>query len=89
MGDSNATIIRKAYQDFAQGNIPAVFAAFDTGIAWHVPGYSPLSGNYRGRDQIAGFFGHTIELSGGDSALMCNRPTRWRRAGNRVFPIWS
>src|SRR5262249_41187669 len=65
MGDLNATIIRKAYQDFAQGNIPAVFAAFDPGIAWHVPGHSPLSGDYRGHDQIAGFFGHTMELSGG------------------------
>src|ERR1700731_533246 len=65
MGESNAAIIRKAYEDFAQGNIPAVFAAFDSGITWHVPGHSPLSGDYTGHDQIGGFFQRTMELSGG------------------------
>jgi ketosteroid isomerase-like protein len=65
MGESNSVIIRKAYEDFAQGNIPAVFAAFDAGITWHVPGHSPLSGDYTGHDQIGGFFQRTMELSGG------------------------
>jgi uncharacterized protein len=65
MGESNAAIIRKAYEDFAQGNIPAVFASFDAGIAWHVPGHSPLSGDYTGHDKIGGFFQRTMELSGG------------------------
>jgi hypothetical protein len=41
-------IIRKAYEDFAQGNVPAVFAAFDPSITWHVPGHSPLSGEQGG-----------------------------------------
>ena len=58
-------IIRKAYQDFANGNIPALFAAFDAAITWHVPGHSPLSGDYKGHNQIGGFFQRTIELSGG------------------------
>src|SRR5215469_4134986 len=62
---SNGEIIRKAYQDFAQGNVPAVFAAFDGTITWHVPGHSPLSGDYRGHEQIGGFFQRTMELSGG------------------------
>lgn len=65
MGESNSVIIRKAYEDFAQGNIQAVFAAFDAGITWHVPGHSPLSGDYTGHDQIGGFFQRTMELSGG------------------------
>ena len=65
MGESNGAIIRKAYEDFANGNIPAVFAAFDTAITWHVPGHSPLSGDFTGHDQIGGFFQHTMELSGG------------------------
>ena len=65
MGEPNAVIIRKAYEDFAHGNIPAVFSAFDAGITWHVPGHSPLSGDYTGHDQIGGFFQRTMELSGG------------------------
>jgi ketosteroid isomerase-like protein len=65
MDESNATIIRKAYEDFAQRNIPAVFAVFDAAITWHVPGHSPLSGDYAGHDQVGGFFRRTMELSGG------------------------
>jgi uncharacterized protein len=65
MGTSNAAIIRKTYADFAQGNITAVFEAFDTKIAWHVPGHSPLSGDYTGHEQIGAFFQRTMELSGG------------------------
>ncbi|TWC06980.1 hypothetical protein FBZ93_101271 [Bradyrhizobium macuxiense] len=65
MSDSNSVIIRKAYEDFAQGNIPSVFAIFDAGISWHVPGHSPLSGDYVGHDQIGGFFQRTMELSSG------------------------
>ena len=33
MGTQNAGVIHKAYQDFAKGNIPAVFAALDARIA--------------------------------------------------------
>lgn len=65
MGESNATIIREAYEDFARGDIAAVFAAFEPTIAWHVPGHSPLSGDYVGHDQIGGFFQRTMELSAG------------------------
>jgi len=65
MNESNAAIIRKAYEDFAHGNIPAVFAALDANMTWHVPGHSPLSGDYAGHDQIGGFFQRIGELSGG------------------------
>jgi uncharacterized protein len=65
MGESNAAIIRKAYQNFAQRNISSVFEAFDASIVWHVPGHSPLSGDYIGNDQIGAFFQRTMELSGG------------------------
>ena len=65
MRASNAAIIRKAYEDFAQGNIPSVFAVFDAAITWHVPGHSPLSGDYVGHDQIGGFFRRTLERSSG------------------------
>lgn len=61
MSASNAAIIRRAYEDFTQGNIPAVFDALDRAICWHVPGRSPLSGDYVGHDQIGGFFRRTME----------------------------
>ena len=65
MRGSNAAIIRKAYADFAHGDIPAVFAAFDAGITWHVPGHGPLSGDFTGHAEIGAFFQRTMELSKG------------------------
>src|SRR5512143_2438362 len=65
----NANIIRKAYGDFAKGNMPAALEAFDASITWHVPGHSPLSGDYKGRDKVVGFFKHTLELCGGAFAI--------------------
>ena len=62
---TNAAVIHKAYQDFAKGDIPAVLEVFDASITWHVPGHSPLSGDYKGQDEIVGFFRHTMELCGG------------------------
>jgi uncharacterized protein len=65
MSESNSAIIRKAYENFGHGNTAAVFAAFDEAITCHVPGHSPLSGDYKGHDEIGAFFGRTMELSGG------------------------
>ena len=73
MSESNARIIRKAYDDFTRGDVPAVFAAFDTAITWHVPGHSPLSGDYRGHDEIAGFFRRTMELAQGAFGIEVHR----------------
>jgi ketosteroid isomerase-like protein len=66
---TNATIIRKAYDDFAKGDIPAVLEAFDASITWHVPGRSPLSGDYKGHDEVVGFFKHTLALCDGTFAI--------------------
>jgi len=69
MGASNAAVIRSAYEAFARGDVPAVFATFDPAITWHVPGHSPLSGDYRGHDQVGGFFQRTMELSAGEFSI--------------------
>ena len=69
MNATNASVIRKGYDNFANGDIPAVLEAFDTSITWHVPGHSPLSGDYKGHDEVVGFFKHTMELCGGTFAI--------------------
>jgi ketosteroid isomerase-like protein len=65
----NATIIRKAYEDFAHGNIAAVYVVFDPQITWHVPGHGPLSGDYTGLEAIGDFFRRTMEASGGTFSM--------------------
>ena len=61
----NGEIIKRAYNAFGRGDMPAVFGFLDEGIRWHVPGQSPLSGDYRGHDEVAGFFKKCMDLSEG------------------------
>ena len=49
--------------------ISAVLEAFNKSITWHMPGHSPLSGDYKGPDEIIGFFKHTLALCGGIFAI--------------------
>ena len=65
MTAQNAELIQRAYQAFSGGDLATVFGILGQDITWHVPGSSPLSGDYKGREQVASFFGATMELSGG------------------------
>ena len=67
MTAQNAELIRRGYDAFARADLPAVFEMLDTEITWHVPGTSPLSGDYKGHGEVGGFFARTMELSGGRS----------------------
>ena len=69
VGDTNE---RFEFGDYSQGlrrfrawKHPFGVCRLRRGYHLHVPGHSPLSGDYTGHDQIGGFFQRTIELSGG------------------------
>ena len=62
---SNAELIDKGYQAFAVGDIPTVLEIFDEAITWHIPGRSPLSGDFKGHDGVLEFFGRCQTLSDG------------------------
>ncbi|MFF7230941.1 nuclear transport factor 2 family protein [Streptomyces sioyaensis] len=65
MTTDNRKLIEGAYDAFGAGDIRTVLQAFAEEITWHVPGRSPLSGDYRGHQELVGFFGRVMELSGG------------------------
>jgi ketosteroid isomerase-like protein len=62
---SNETLIRSGYDAFARGDVEAVLSIFDPNILWHVPGRGPLSGDYRGPNEVLGFFQRFMDLSKG------------------------
>ena len=62
---ANRSLIEDAYAAFGKGDIPLVFQALHPDILWHVPGRGPLSGDYRGHEEVLGFFEHFMALSGG------------------------
>jgi ketosteroid isomerase-like protein len=65
MSDQNAQLLQDAYDAFARRDVPAVLQVFADEITWHVPGRSPLSGDYKGHEEVVGFFTRSMELSGG------------------------
>ncbi len=46
-------MLRKAYQDFGKGDIPAVMQVFDPNIEWVEPKNFPFGGLHKGRDAVA------------------------------------
>jgi uncharacterized protein len=62
---ANQQLIERAYAAFAHGDVPTVLAAMADDILWHVPGRGPISGDFRGHEQVLGFFRRFMELSGG------------------------
>jgi uncharacterized protein len=65
----NGALIRSAYDAFARGDVPGAFERFADDITWHVPGRGPLSREYKGKQEVLGFFQHFAELSGGTFRL--------------------
>lgn len=65
VSNANQQLIERAYAAFAQGDVPTVLAAMADDILWHVPGRGPISGDFKGHEQVLGFFRRFMELSGG------------------------
>ena len=63
--EPNAALIVSAYEAFSRGNIQTVWTRLAQDILWHVPGRGPLSRDYRGPDEVLGFFDHFMRLSDG------------------------
>jgi ketosteroid isomerase-like protein len=61
--------IRDAYAAFSKGDLDTVGAMYTDDVVWHVGGHSPLAGDYKGQEEIFGFFGRLFELSEGTLQL--------------------
>jgi hypothetical protein len=65
----NVQRLRAGYTAFSSGDFDALNDLFDENAVWHVSGRSQLAGDYRGRDEIYGFFGRIMEVTGGSFVL--------------------
>jgi ketosteroid isomerase-like protein len=65
----NVQRLRDAYAAFSKGDIDRVTQEWSSDIVWHVGGNSPLAGDYKGQEEIVGFFGKILELGGGSFAI--------------------
>ena len=54
---------------YAGGELEAVVALLAEDVVWHVPGTSPIAGDYRGREAVLWYFTTRRELAGGAIAI--------------------
>ena len=61
----NAARLRAAYEAFGRGDLETVRDLLDEGIVYHFGGRSPLAADYKGTQEVFGFWGRQFQLSGG------------------------
>jgi ketosteroid isomerase-like protein len=64
MSAENVALVRSVYENFAEGDIPAVLAAMDPAIEWveGSQGFLPHRGTHRGPQEVAAkVFGMVVE----------------------------
>lgn len=69
MAHRNEELLRKGYAAFIEGDLAAIRELFAEDIVWHEPGNNPLSGTYKGRDEVFGFLAQVVTLSEGTFSL--------------------
>ncbi|HEX6548882.1 MAG TPA: nuclear transport factor 2 family protein [Candidatus Dormibacteraeota bacterium] len=65
----NVERARRAYDAFATGDMATVGEQIAEDTVWHIGGNNPLTGEYKGRDAVFGFFGKLMEMTGGTFRL--------------------
>ncbi len=65
MAHPNEDLVRKGYKAFSEGDLETIDTLFADDIVWHVPGKSSISGDYKGKEEVFGFFGKVTQETGG------------------------
>jgi ketosteroid isomerase-like protein len=65
----NVDRIRDGYAAFAKGDFALLNDLFAEDLLWHESGRNQLSGDYRGREAVYGFFGRLMEVTEGSFGL--------------------
>ena len=66
----NVERMRKGYDAFGRGDLDYLRGEmFAEDVVFHVTGDNPLAGEYKGVDEVFGFFGRLMQESGGTFSL--------------------
>ena len=65
MPHPNEDTLRKLYDALGRGDVPTVLGLLTDDVRYHISGRSKVSGDYAGKDEVVGFIGKLMELSGG------------------------
>jgi len=62
---AHSALIRKGYDAFSRGDMDALRTLLAADCTHHVPGSSPMSGDFKGIDEVLGYYGKLAEQTRG------------------------
>lgn len=65
MAHPNEELVRQGYKAFGEGDMDTLRSLFAADAVHSAAGNNPLAGDYKGVDDIIGYYGQLFELSGG------------------------
>jgi ketosteroid isomerase-like protein len=65
MPTDNLALVQDGYAAFAAGDLVRLGELFADDIVWHMPGGNPLSGDYRGKQEVFALFGTLADQTAG------------------------
>jgi ketosteroid isomerase-like protein len=65
MAGSNEEIVRQGYKAFGEGDMDTLRSLFAAEAVHSAPGNSPIAGEYKGIDDVLGYYAKLFELSDG------------------------
>lgn len=66
MNNEKIELMRRGYEAFGKGDLDTLREQFAPDLVWHVGGDNPLTGDYKGIDEVFGYFGRIFEMTGGN-----------------------
>ena len=68
-GESNVEQLKRGHEAFSSQDMATLTEIIAEDTVWHVAGKSPISGEYKGRNEVFGFFQKIGELTQGTGKL--------------------
>jgi len=97
MAHPNEELVRQGYKAFGEGDMDTLRSLFAEDAVHVATGKSPIAGEYKGVDNILGYYGTLFELSGGtfsadlqkvsvegDDTVVATHRDRGQRAGKTL-----
>ena len=69
MTHPHAQLAAQAYAAFGSGDMQVLDRLIADDVQWHISGDSAISGTYKGKQEVFGFFGKLAEISQGTFSL--------------------
>jgi uncharacterized protein len=65
MAHPNEEIVRQGFTAFGAGDVDTLRRLIAPDIVWHAPGRSPVSGTFKGIDEVLAYFGKLATITDG------------------------